>query len=43
MIYDKRMKMTLYDYVPNTYSRNDIVKAMKENLEIGRASCRERV
>ena len=32
MIYDKRMKMTLYDYVPNTYSRNDIVKAMKENL-----------
>ena len=32
MIYDKRMKMTLYDYVPNTYSKNDIVKAMKENL-----------
>ena len=34
MLYDKRMKMTLYDYVPNTYSRNDIVKAMKENLAL---------
>lgn len=36
MIYDKRMKMTLYNYVPNTYSRNDIVKAMKENLGISK-------
>ncbi len=32
MIYDKRMKMTLYDYVPNTLSRDDITKAMKQNL-----------
>ena len=34
MIYDKRMKMELYDYVPNTYSVKDIVEAMKINLEL---------
>lgn len=34
MIYDKRMRMTLYDYVPNTHSRDDITKAMKTNLEL---------
>ena len=34
MIYDKRMRMTLYDYVPNTYSQKDITKAMKQNLEL---------
>lgn len=32
MIYDKRMRMELYNYVPNTYSKNDIIKAMKMNL-----------
>ena len=32
MIYDKHMRMELYDYVPNTYSKKDITKAMKENL-----------
>lgn len=32
MIYDERMRMVLYDYVPNKLSRDDIVKAMKENL-----------
>ena len=36
MIYDSRMRMELYDYVPNTYSRNDIVKAMKMNLGISK-------
>lgn len=34
MIYDKRMRMTLYNYVPNTYSRDDITEAMKMNLEL---------
>lgn len=34
MIYDKRMRMTLYNYVPNTYSQEDITKAMKMNLEL---------
>ena len=34
MIYDKRMRMVLYDYVPNTLSRDDITKAMKMNLEL---------
>lgn len=34
MIYDKRMRMTLYNYVPNTYSRDDITEAMKANLEL---------
>lgn len=32
MIYDERMRMVLYNYVPNKQSRDDIVKAMKENL-----------
>ena len=32
MIYDKHMRMELYDYVPNTYSKKDITKAMKQNL-----------
>ena len=36
MIYDSRMRMELYDYVPNTYSRNDIVKAMKMNLGLSK-------
>lgn len=34
MIYDENMKMVLYNYVPNKNSRNDIVQAMKENLEL---------
>ena len=34
MIYDERMRMVLYNYVPNTSSKNDIVQAMKENLEL---------
>ena len=34
MIYDERMRMVLYNYVPNTKSRNAIVQAMKENLEL---------
>ena len=33
MIYDERAKMVLWDYVPNKNSRNDIVNAMKVNLE----------
>ena len=33
MIYDERSRMVLWDYVPNTASRDDIVKAMKVNLE----------
>ena len=32
MLYDSRMRMKLWDYVPNTYSRDAIVKAMKVNL-----------
>ncbi len=32
MIYDSRMRMNLYDYVPNTYSKNDVINAMKTNL-----------
>ena len=36
MIYDSRMRMELYDYVPNTYSRNDIVKSMKMNLGLSK-------
>lgn len=31
-IYDERMRMLLYNYVPNKNSREDIVRAMKENL-----------
>lgn len=34
MIYDERAKMVLYNYVPNANSRKDIVRAMKENLEL---------
>ena len=34
MIYDERIRMVLYNYVPNENSRKDIVKAMKENLEL---------
>ena len=34
MIYDERARMVLWDYVPNKDSRNDIVHAMKENLEL---------
>ena len=33
MIYDERAKMVLWDYVPNTYSKKDIIQAMNENLE----------
>ena len=32
MIYDERSRLVLWDYVPNTASRDDIVKAMKVNL-----------
>ena len=38
MIYDTRMKMTLYDYVPNTHSRADIVDAMHKNLGLSKSS-----
>ena len=34
MIYDERSRLVLWDYVPNEYSRDDIVKAMKVNLEL---------
>lgn len=34
MIYDNSMRMLLYNYVPNTYSKSDITKAMKANLEL---------
>ena len=34
MIYDERMRMVLYNYVPNQQSRKDIIQAMKENLEL---------
>lgn len=34
MIYDERMRMVLYNYVPNKNSRDDIIQAMKENLEL---------
>ncbi len=33
-IYDERMRMVLYNYIPNENSRKDIVNAMKENLEL---------
>ena len=33
MIYDERSRMVLWDYVPNTKSRDDIIEAMKINLE----------
>ena len=38
MIYDSRMKMTLYNYVPNTHSRADIIKAMHNNLKTNKYS-----
>ena len=34
MIYDERARMVLWDYVPNKSSRDDIVNAMKVNLEL---------
>lgn len=34
MIYDTRMKMVLYNYVPNTESVDDVIEAMHQNLEI---------
>ncbi len=34
MIYDERAKMVLWDYVPNKSSKKDIIKAMKQNLEL---------
>ena len=34
MIYDERARMILWDYVPNKNSRNDIINAMKINLEL---------
>jgi len=34
MIYDERARMVLWDYVPNEYSRKDIIQAMKVNLEL---------
>ena len=34
MIYDERMRMVLYNYVPNEQSKKDIIRAMKENLEL---------
>ena len=34
MIYDERARMVLWDYVPNKNSRNDLVNAMKINLEL---------
>ena len=34
MIYDERARMVLWDYIPNKNSRDDIIKAMKENLEL---------
>ena len=34
MIYDERAKMVLWDYVPNTSSKKDIINAMKQNLDL---------
>lgn len=34
MIYDERARMVLWDYVPNNNSRQDIIRAMKVNLEL---------
>lgn len=34
MIYDERMRLVLYNYVPNNNSKKDVVQAMKENLEL---------
>ena len=33
MIYDERARMVLWDFIPNSSSRDDIVYAMKMNLE----------
>ena len=33
MIYDEKMRMVLWDYVPNKTSKKDIKNAMKENLK----------
>ena len=33
MIYDERARMILWDYVPNKNSKNDVINAMKINLE----------
>lgn len=34
MIYDERARMVLWDYIPNKNSVKDIIRAMKENLEL---------
>lgn len=34
MIYDERMRMVLWNYVPNKQSKKDLIQAMKENLEL---------
>lgn len=34
LIYDKRMRMKLYNYLPNKYSHDDIVNEMKINLNL---------
>lgn len=34
MIYDENMRMVLWNYIPNKDSKKDIVRAMKENLEL---------
>ena len=34
MIYDERARMVLWDYIPNKSSQKDVIKAMKENLEL---------
>ena len=36
MIYDEKMRMVLYEYVPNKTSRDDIKQAMNENLELAK-------
>ena len=42
MIYDERARMVLWDYIPNTASRDEIIKAMKVNLEeIGHSDIKE--
>ncbi len=34
MIYDERIRLVLWDYIPNNQSRKDIIQAMKVNLEL---------
>ncbi len=34
MIYDESMRMSLWNYIPNKDSRDDIIKAMKTNLRL---------